>query len=70
MKSFIKQHQISIFFAVTLIIGWFPWYTGRGSIFIAAPLLAALIVTFLADGWKGILDILRRLGRWRANWRW
>jgi len=70
MKSFIKQHQISIFFAVTLIIGWFPWYTDRGSIFIAAPSLAALIVAFLADGWKGILDILRRLGRWRANWRW
>jgi membrane protease YdiL (CAAX protease family) len=70
MKSFIKQNQISIFFVLTLIIGWFPWYTGRGSIIIAAPLLAALTVAFLADGWEGILDILRRLGRWRANWRW
>jgi membrane protease YdiL (CAAX protease family) len=70
MKSFIKKHQISSFFAVTLIIGWFPWYTGRGSIIIAAPSIAALIVAFLADGWEGILDILRRLGRWRANWRW
>lgn len=27
-------------------------------------------MAYLADGWKGILDILRRLGRWRANWRW
>ena len=70
MKSFIKQNQISIFFVVTLIIGWFPWYTGRGSIIIAAPSLAAFIVAFLADGRKGVLDILRRLGRWRANWRW
>jgi len=70
MKSFIKRHQIPIFFAVTLIIGWFPWYTGRGSIIYAAPLLAAFIVAFLADGRKGVLDILRRLGRWRANWRW
>ena len=70
MKSFIKQNQISIFFVVTLLIGWLPWYTGRGSIIIAAPSIAALIVAFLADGWKGILDILRRLGRWRANWRW
>ncbi len=70
MKSFVKQYQISIFFAVTLIIGWFPWYTGRGSIIYAAPLLAAFIVAFLADGRKGVLDILRRLGRWRANWRW
>lgn len=70
MKSFIKQNQIIIFFVATLIIGWFPWYTGRGSIIIAAPSLAALIVAFLADGREGVLDILRRLGRWRANWRW
>ena len=70
MKSFFKQFQIIIFFALTLIVGWFPWYTGRGSIIYAAPLLAAFIVAFLADGRKGVLDILRRLGRWRANWRW
>jgi membrane protease YdiL (CAAX protease family) len=70
MKSFLKQNQISIFFVVTLLIGWLPWYTGRGSIIIAAPSIAALIVAFLADGWKGVLDIFRRLGRWRANWRW
>ena len=70
MKSFIKRYQIPIFFAVTLIIGWFPWYTGRGSIIIAAPSLAAFVVAFLADGRKGVFDILRRLGRWRANWRW
>ena len=70
MKSFIKQNQISIFFIATLLIGWFPWYTGQGSLIIAAPSIAALIVAFLADGWQGILDILRRLGRWKANWRW
>jgi membrane protease YdiL (CAAX protease family) len=70
MKSFIKQNQISIFFVVTLLIGWLPWYTGRGSIIIAAPSIAALIVAFLADGRNGVLDIFRRLGRWRANWRW
>jgi len=70
MKSFIKQYQISIFFGITLLIGWFPWYTGRGSIIIAAPSIAALLVAFLSEGWQGFLDILRRLGRWRANWRW
>lgn len=70
MKSFLKQHQITIFFALTLIIGWFPWYMGQGSIIIAAPSIAALLVALLADGWQGILNILKRLGRWRANWRW
>jgi membrane protease YdiL (CAAX protease family) len=70
MKSFVKQNQISIFFILTLLIGWFPWYTGRGSVIIAAPSISALIVAFLADGWNGVLDIFRRLGRWKANWRW
>ena len=70
MKSFIKQNQISIFFILTLLIGWLPWYTGRGSTLFAAPPIAALIVAFLADGSKGVLDIFRRLGRWKANWRW
>ena len=53
MKFFIKRHQIPIFFAVTLIIGWFPWYTGRGSIIYAAPLLAAFIVLFLLMAERG-----------------
>jgi membrane protease YdiL (CAAX protease family) len=70
MKTFINRYQISIFFVVTLLIGWLPWYAGRGSIIIAAPSIAALIVAFLADGWNGVLDIFRRLGRWRANWHW
>ncbi|KAA3646727.1 MAG: CPBP family intramembrane metalloprotease [Chloroflexi bacterium] len=70
MKNIVKKYQIIIFFIVTLIIGWFPWYMGQGSIIFAAPLISALIVAFLADGWEGILDILRRMGRWRANWRW
>jgi len=70
MKTFIKNNQISIFFIVTLLIGWFPWYTGQGSLIIAAPSLAALLVAFLAEGWDGVKEIFRRLGRWRANWRW
>jgi hypothetical protein len=41
MRVLVNKYQISIFFAVTLIIGWFPWYTGRGSIIYAAPSLAA-----------------------------
>jgi membrane protease YdiL (CAAX protease family) len=70
MKAFINRNQISIFFIATLLIGWLPWYTGQGSIIFAAPSLAAFIVAFLANGREGVIDILRRLGRWRANWRW
>jgi membrane protease YdiL (CAAX protease family) len=70
MKAFINRNKINSFFILTLLIGWFPWYTGRGSIVFAAPALAAFIVAYLANGWNGVMEILRRLGRWRANWRW
>lgn len=70
MRKVFDTYKIGIFFILTLLIGWFPWYTGRGSIIIAAPSLAAFIVAFLANGWDGVLGILKRLGRWRANWKW
>jgi membrane protease YdiL (CAAX protease family) len=70
MKSRIKQYQIPIFFVLTLLIGWFPWYTGREGIVIVAPTLAGLIVAFLAEGKDGLLDVLRRIVRWRAGVRW
>ena len=70
MKSRIKQYQIPIFFVLTLLIGWFPWYTGGGGLVIVAPTLAGLIVTFLAEGKDGLLDVLRRIVRWRAGVRW
>jgi len=70
MKTFIKNNQISIFFITTLLIGWLPWYTSQGSLIIAAPSLAALLIVFLVDGWDGVKKILRGLGCWRANWKW
>jgi membrane protease YdiL (CAAX protease family) len=70
MKSLIKRHQIPIYFILTLLIGWLPWYTGRGGLIIVAPTLAGLIVAFLADGKDGFLDVLRRIVRWRVHVRW
>jgi membrane protease YdiL (CAAX protease family) len=70
MRSQIRRFQIPLFFALTLIIGWFPWYTGRGGLVIAAPTLAGLILAFLAEGKDGLLDVLRRMIRWRAGIRW
>ena len=65
-----KRYQIPVFFVLTLIIGWFPWYTGGSGIIIVAPTLAGLIVAALAGGKDGILDVLRRMVRWRADVRW
>lgn len=70
MKSLLRRYQIALFFALTLLIGWLPWYTGRGSLFIFAPTLAALIVAFLVYGREGIAEVLRRIVRWRARLWW
>ncbi|MFN2220488.1 MAG: type II CAAX prenyl endopeptidase Rce1 family protein, partial [Anaerolineae bacterium] len=70
MRTFVKRLQIPLFFALTLLIGWLPWYTGRGGVIMVAPTLAGLLVAFLADGKEGLLAVLRRLIRWRAGVRW
>jgi membrane protease YdiL (CAAX protease family) len=70
MRTFVKRLQIPLFFALTLLIGWLPWYTGRGGVIIVAPTLAGLLVAFLAGGKEGLLAVLRRLIRWRAGVRW
>jgi hypothetical protein len=50
MKLLIKQYQIPVFFVLTLLIGWLPWYTGRGGVIIVAPTLAGLLMGFLGEG--------------------
>jgi len=72
VKSFLKKYQIIIFFALTVIIGWFPWYTstGRGSVLIYGPALAGLITAALTEGKEGLLAIWQRMTRWRVNIRW
>jgi hypothetical protein len=70
MRTFVKRLQIPLFFALTLLVGWLPWYTGRGGVIIVAPTLAGLLVAFLAEGKEGLLAVLRRLIRWRAGVRW
>jgi membrane protease YdiL (CAAX protease family) len=70
MRTFVKRLQIPLFFALTLLIGWLPWYTGRGGVIIVAPTLVGLLVAFLVEGKEGLLAVLRRLIRWRAGVRW
>ena len=66
----LKRQQLWAFFALTLAIGWYPWYAGSGGIFLPAPTLAALLVVGLVQGRRGMSTILRRMLRWRVDWRW
>lgn len=68
MKSFIKQNQISIFFVLTFVLSWFPWYTSIApEVMAMGPSIAAFILVFILGGWRGFVDLLRPFGRWRAS---
>jgi membrane protease YdiL (CAAX protease family) len=70
MRPFVKRFQIPLFFVLTLLIGWIPWYTGRGGVIIVAPTLAGLLIAFVAEGKEGLLAVLKRMIVWRSGVRW
>ena len=69
MKVFLKRYQIIVFFILTFIISWYPWYSGGEGFFTWGPSAAGLIVIAVVAGRKGIVLMLRRLIRWRARFR-
>lgn len=71
MKAFIKRHQISIFFILTFILSWFPWYAGIApEVMAMGPSIAAFIIVIIIAGKSGLLDLLRPFGRWRVGFNW
>jgi membrane protease YdiL (CAAX protease family) len=68
MKSFIKKYQISIFFILTFVLSWFPWYAGIApEVMAMGPSISAFIVVLIVGGWRGFVDLLKPFGRWRAS---
>jgi len=68
MKTFINRYQISIFFVLTFVLSWFPWYAGIApEVMTMGPSIAAFIVVLILGGWRGFVDFLRPFGRWRAS---
>ena len=68
MKTFIDRYQISIFFILTFVLSWFPWYAGIAPESMAmGPSIAAFIVVIILCGRRGFVDLLKPFGRWRVN---
>ena len=68
MKSFINKHQIMIFFVLTFVFSWFPWYAGIApEVMAMGPSFAAFIVVLIVSGKRGFLDLVRPFGRWRVS---
>jgi len=68
MKTFINRNQISIFFILTFVFSWFPWYAGIApEVMAMGPSIAAFIIVLIVGGKRGFIDLVRPFGRWRAS---
>ncbi len=69
-RIFLKQHSLTLFILLTVLISWFPWYTGGSGFFVFGPSIAGVIVVALTMGKAGMQDLGQRALRWRVGWRW
>lgn len=82
--SWIKRHSLLLYFTLTYLIswsfmipvalshrGWVSWSVPYGFYYLASygPLISAIIVTGLTDGWQGIRSLLGRIVKWRVPFR-
>lgn len=68
MKTFINRYQLIIFFILTFVFSWFPWYAGIApEVMAMGPSLAAFILVIIIGGKRGFVDLVRPFGRWRVS---
>jgi len=84
MRDWIKNHQLSTFFAVSYAImygtlfGYMALQPGQPMLAWSAvwflsvfsPTLSAVIVSWLTGGVAAVKDLLAGFGRWRVGWMW
>jgi membrane protease YdiL (CAAX protease family) len=76
LTTWIKRNSFVSFLVLTLVLSWWPWSLYSWGIdlgewiFPLGPMLAALIVVPLADGWMGLKNLGRTAFRWRVGLRW
>lgn len=71
-RSWIARHDLATFFILAFLFSWYPWVIAmvRGTVSgpnPLGPLIAALIVTGLADGLSGMRGLLGRVVRARIG---
>jgi membrane protease YdiL (CAAX protease family) len=68
MSAVIKRRPLIAFFVLAFALTWAP--TPLGIFMAAGPLVAALVITALVDGRRGLRELGSRMLRWRVGWQW
>jgi CAAX protease family protein len=74
-RAAIARNQLSAFFVLAFIFSWYPWIiaTARGKTSgpnPLGPLIAALVLSGIVEGWSGIRELLGRIVRVRFGLQW
>src|SRR5215210_5692756 len=63
-----RRHPLVTFFVLTYALTW--GFLPLGIFGTTGPLLAALIVLAITDGWAGLRELGSRMIRWHVGWYW
>ena len=66
--SAVRRHPIITFFVLTYALTW--GFLPLGIFGTTGPLIAALIVLAITQGWAGLRELGSRMIRWRVRWYW
>ena len=68
MSAVIRRNPLVAFFVLAFALTWAP--TPVGVFMAAGPLLAAIVITAIVDGRRGLRELGNRMIRWRVGWQW
>jgi membrane protease YdiL (CAAX protease family) len=76
-RTLVQNHPVLAFFLLAFLISWSMWLGGRllkldllTFFFSYGPALAAFLLTGLLEGKSGLLELFRRIFRWRVRLVW
>jgi membrane protease YdiL (CAAX protease family) len=70
-----RQHRLVIFLGLAFALSWWAWplYVldlSPTPFFACGPLVAALVVIAMTEGWSGYRTLGARMIHWLVGWRW
>ncbi len=68
--SLVRRHPLITFFVLAYAISWGFLPVEAVRFLAAGPLIAALIVIPITQGWAGLRELGSRMIRWRVRWYW